>query len=76
MIMNADGSGQIVLAPGIQTNSSVDWSSDGQYLGFTGFASQADVDASLSQLYIVRPDGSDLRPITEKGTICCFDWRP
>ena len=76
MIMNADGTGQMVLAPGIQTNSSVDWSSDGQYLGFTGFASQADVDANLSQLYSVRPDGTDLHPITEKGAICCFDWRP
>jgi Tol biopolymer transport system component len=75
-VMNADGSGLIELAPGIQANSSVDWSSDGQYLGFSGFASQTDVDASLSQLYIVRPDGSDLHPITEKGAICCFDWRP
>ena len=75
-VMNADGSGLIELAPGIQANSSVDWSSDGQYLGFSGFASQSDVDANLSQLYIVRPDGSDLHPITEKGAICCFDWRP
>jgi Tol biopolymer transport system component len=75
-VMNADGTGVIALAPGIQVNSSVDWSSDGQFLGFTGFASQADVDANLSQLYVVRPDGSDLHPITEKAAICCFEWRP
>jgi Tol biopolymer transport system component len=75
-VMNADGSGVIELGPDIQVNSSVDWSHDGQFLGFSGFASQADVDANLSQLYIVRPDGTDLHPITEKGAICCFGWRP
>jgi hypothetical protein len=76
MIMNADGTGQMALAPGLQMNSSVDWSSDGEHLAFSAYASQADVDAGLSRLYVVRPDGSDLHPITEKGSVCCFAWRP
>ena len=38
-VMNADGSGPIALATAIQRTSSVDWSSDGAHLAFSGYAS-------------------------------------
>lgn len=75
-VMNADGTGRIALAPGIETNSAVDWSADGTLLAFTGFESAEDVAAKASRLYIVRPDGSDLHAIAGPAAICCAVWRP
>jgi Tol biopolymer transport system component len=75
-VINVDGTGRLVLAPGLQLTSSVDWSFDGEHLAFAAYASQADSIAGQSRLYVVGADGSDLHAVSVLGTVCCFDWRP
>jgi hypothetical protein len=75
-VVNADGSGRVVLAPSLHMIDFVDWSFDGEHLAFVAYASQADSAAGQSRVYVVRVDGSDLHPVSPPGSVCCFDWRP
>jgi Tol biopolymer transport system component len=75
-IMNADGTGRLILATGLQANSSVEWSFDGGHLAFSAYASEADATAYLARLYVVNSDGSDLHPVGAPGNLCCPVWRP
>ena len=61
-VANADGSGAHLLAVGSATPQ---WSPDGSSIVFESLTPWWDV-SSRSELYLIRPDGGDLRPLTFK----------
>src|SRR5207247_10218725 len=71
ILVNADGSGQTVLAPTVAGAGEIAWSSDGVHLALTGrVGGEAD-----SRIYVIRRDGTDLKAVTD-STACCIEWHP
>jgi Tol biopolymer transport system component len=71
MVMNADGSNRMVLGPTLAASGQPEWSFDGVHLALTG---KGEGDGG-DRIYVIRRDGTDLRPVTAEG-VCCPDWRP
>ena len=71
--MDADGSGQMRLTNSPDADRLPAWSPDGTRVAFL---STADLVRVHNDVYTVRPDGSDLRRVTNDGLVGSFDWSP
>ena len=70
-ITNADGSSELLLAPSLSASEPA-WSPDGQWIAF-----RAGNSASETELYIIRPDGSGLRQLTDNEVVDVIPvWQP
>ena len=62
MIMDSDGGDQKIVTDMLTTcESRLSWSPDGQWITFTAY----EPETRCSQLYIIRPDGRGLSPLTD-----------
>ncbi|MEX2237500.1 MAG: hypothetical protein WEB00_08200 [Dehalococcoidia bacterium] len=52
----------------------LDWSPDGELLAFIGSARNPAGGERLSDIYLMRPDGSDVRPVTSVGDAASPTW--
>ena len=71
-VVNADGSGlkNLTNSPTID-DSSVAWAPNGQWLGFSSDRT------GIKQIYLMRPDGTEVRQIVQFGQDAYFDfWSP
>ncbi|MEP7226877.1 MAG: hypothetical protein ABI785_05920 [Gemmatimonadales bacterium] len=80
-IINADGTGRIVLLDGDadgMANTSPSWSPDGQSIVFARFSPGTDwVVPGQSELFAVKVDGTGLRRVTSvPGGAFAPDWNP
>ncbi len=66
-LVRSDGSGLRTITQGFYPR----WSPDGEWISFTRY------DGMESDIYIIRPDGSDERRLTDSPGIDAYlDWRP
>jgi len=74
-IMNLDGSGQRQISPAGGNSQGPSFSPDGQWLAFTSYFDQYDVNGC--EIYIMRVDGTDLRRLTNND-YCDYQprWGP
>jgi hypothetical protein len=67
-LVNVDGTGAHRLATPPDINpTSAQWSPDGVWIAFAGEGSTSD---PTSEVYVIRPDGSDFRAVTSSGPGC------
>ena len=80
-VMNADGTGERRLTKFPQGDgecfddraTGIDWSPDGEWIAFALKYVGCD---KLGDIYLVRPDGNDLRRVTNSGFSVDPAWRP
>ena len=75
-IKNIDGSGDFALTDNIWANVNPIWSPDGQWLAFL---SEMDGQYNIFKLFIIRPDGSELRRLGDtvySDTSSVYTWSP
>lgn len=75
-VAKADGSGQRRITPwSLDAGDNPDWSPDGRLILFRSY----EHGAEQSQIYVVRPDGSGLRPLTRFApgtTVLSYSFSP
>jgi Tol biopolymer transport system component len=71
-VMNSDGSGQVKLAD-VPLETPLAWSPDGKYIAFN---SKPASNSTLWQIHLVKPDGSELKPLTTGANDRDFSWSP
>jgi Tol biopolymer transport system component len=71
-VMNADGSGQTRLTNRPGPDDSPDWSPDGQWIAFSSNRSPI----GTHRIYAMRPDGRDVRPLTNHPVEWHNELRP
>jgi TolB protein len=73
-VMNADGSGLVDLTAGEPdaNDGEPDWSPDGSQIVFV----RTRIGIGETQLYVMAPDGSNIRRLSNAATGCCAepDW--
>jgi Tol biopolymer transport system component len=69
-IINHDGSGEFILLPNRFYNKEPSWSPDGTQIAFVSNRN------GEYDLYTIRPDGSDMRQLTQMGSIIAPAWSP
>jgi Tol biopolymer transport system component len=80
-VMNADGTGErrVTKFPNQEGDCyyagirGIDWSPDGEWIAFARTYVGCD---KLGDIYVVRPDGSDLTRLTTSGYAVDPVWRP
>jgi Tol biopolymer transport system component len=69
-IINRDGSGEFILIPNIFYNKEPAWSADGETIAFVSNRN------GEYDLYTIRPDGTEMRQLTQMGSIIAPQWSP
>ena len=69
-IINRDGSDEFILLPNRFYNKEPAWSPDGSQIAFVSNRN------GEYDLYTIRPDGSEMRQLTQMGSIIAPQWSP
>ncbi len=72
-VMDADGSRQTRLTRSSGVDRLPTWSPDGAHIAFL---SSPDLRQVHNDIYVIRPDGSDLRQLTNDGLVRSIAWAP
>ena len=73
-VVDADGGNLVQLVPERMAALSPSWSPDGGRVAFHTATPQGSVDASVSDIYTIRPDGHDLQQLTNDGRSVFPRW--
>jgi TolB protein len=75
-VMRADGSRPVQITHGPGMSAEPEWSPDGRWIAF--WNDRASGEATKGDIYVVRPDGSDLRRVTRAPSLWHFNpsWQP
>ena len=75
-VMRSDGTGAVQVTRGPGMSAEPEWSPDGRWIVF--WNDRASGEATKGDLYIVRPDGTELRRVTAAPSLWHFNpsWQP